>query len=45
MTIDITKAENGFVVEYEDRKWIAADVEDVRDVIEEILTEMVDDLE
>lgn len=42
MNVELEKVENGWVVTLEDRKWVAADVEDVKDIIDEILVELED---
>jgi len=40
MTIVIYQAENGYVVQYDDRRWIAECKEDIRGIVEDILEEL-----
>lgn len=37
MSIEITRAKNGWVITYEDEQWVAGDADDVKDIIEELL--------
>lgn len=37
MSIEIARAKNGWVITYEDDQWVAGEIDDVKDIIEEIL--------
>jgi len=44
MGVNITKVKNGYIIECDDEQWIAGDIEDVKEVVQELL-ERLDDLE
>lgn len=42
MTIEIEKVENGYLVTMDERRWVASDEGDVKDILEELLAELED---
>jgi len=39
MSIEIIKAKNGYVINFEDDQWVAGDVDEVKNIVEELLEE------
>lgn len=40
MTLEIEKINNGYLITCDDERWIASDINDVRDIVEEILEKL-----
>lgn len=42
MTIEIERVENGYLVSMDERRWVAPDEEDVKEILEDLLGELED---